>query len=74
MHIHSRKQSESLTDFFDSGADIIDLVEGYENESKTNKPIYAKYIDLEEVTFESVKDFGVSEFEKIKPLIETILK
>ncbi len=74
MYIHSRKQSESLTEFFDSGADILDLVKGYENESKSNKPSYAKYFDLEEITFESIKDLGVSEFEKIKPLIETILK
>ena len=70
----SRTKSENLTNFFKSGADILDLLDGYKNESARNRPSYTKYIKTQEISFELVKEATVSEFEKIKPLIEAILK
>ena len=74
VYLHARKKSPTLTRFFSSGSDILNILEEYDDESEQNKPQYAKYISMEEITYERLEELALKEIEKIKPLIEEILK
>ena len=73
LYLHARKQSTGLVNFFDSGASVLDVLEDFENESTSNKPQYAKYIEMDNFTYENIEKITITEIEKIKPLIETLL-
>lgn len=72
-YVHARKRSLSLTELISSRNDLADLLKGYKDESDTNKPQYAKYLEIDDMKYEVIEQLTIQEFEKIKPLIEAVL-
>jgi len=74
LYLHARNNPQALSTFFDSGGQYsLMVLEDFEDESISNKPQYAKYIEMDNFTYENIEKIAIAEIEKIKPLIETLL-
>jgi hypothetical protein len=69
----SKRKSKSILNFLDSQSNtLLDLLKEYDNENSRDKARYVKYIEIEYMELDSIEKIIISEFKKIKPLLNKI--